>query len=258
MQIQHFTRCLIIVAALSSALAAAADIRILFVGDSWAAGMLGFQAFETAIETAAEEAGEQALGEVAVAGETTAIGGSRADQWAENHDGKLDTLRDALEAPVDLVVLSLGGNDLLEAALAGRIETAEQREELLERITRDMGILLDAIHDAAPEVQTVIIGYDYLAPKRIHETYGLEFPDSSIEHLDLALEELEDARHALATERDRVHFVRNLGLLRATYGPDAAVGHMPDGVHPTPEAYQLIAARAWEMVSWLLEEELAE
>lgn len=231
-------------ALLFASLSAAAETRVLLVGDSWAAGMLGFRAFEQALE----ESGAR----VSVAGADTAIGGSRADQWAANHDGKLDTLAKALELPVDVVVISLGGNDLLRAALAGRIASPEQREELTKQVARDLGVLLDAIREAAPDATAVLIGYDFLDPERMQETYGMEFPESSVEHLDAALEALEDARDALTMERDRVQFVRNLGLMRATYGPGAADA-MPDGVHPTPEAYQVIAGRAWEMLSWLLE-----
>ena len=248
MNLQTFSRFFVVCAILAVAFAATAETRVLLVGDSWAAGMLGFQAFEKALAEVDEEA--------VVAGATTAIGGSRADQWAANHDGKLDTLREALADPLDVVVISLGGNDLLRAALAGQIETEAQRAALLTQVTRDLGILLDAIQGASQGMQVVIIGYDYIDPERMRETYGMEFPEKSAENLDLALDELEDARHAFANAREGVLFARNLGLLRATYGPEAPAA-MPDGVHPSPEAYQLIAARAWEMVSWLLEQELA-
>jgi len=245
---RHLHRLFVLIAVLTVSLTATAEVRILLVGDSWAAGMLGFEAFEKALEDTGVE--------VRAVGAATAIGGSRADQWAANHEGKLDALREALDDDIGAVVISLGGNDLLLAALAGRIASTGERAALCARITRDLGLLLDAIHESKPGIQIVIIGYDYLDPERMHETYGMDFPEASKDQLDAALEELEDARDALAIERGGVQFVRNLGLIRATYGPEAPA-HMPDGVHPSPEAYQVIAARAWEMVSWLLEQELA-
>lgn len=200
--------------------------------------MAVFQAFENVLSD------EEIDLQVIAAG--TAIGGSRADQWAVNHDGKLDSLREALETPPAIVVVSLGGNDLLRAAMAGRIIEPSQRERVVDAIVADLEVLFNAIAAAHPAVPVVIVGYDYLDPARMAGVYGMAFPDGvSAIILNEALDMLEDAREALANGHDQVHFVRNLGLLASVYG-DEAPESMPDGVHPTPEAYRLFARRAWE------------
>jgi hypothetical protein len=102
-----------------------------------------------------------------VVGETTAIGGSRADQWAKNQKGKadpapkLDILDKALKdyPEVNIVHLSIGRERLPDRAteedLVGK--TPEQRKVIWERICKDIKTLIDHIKRRPDEV--VLSGY---------------------------------------------------------------------------------------------------
>ncbi len=155
--------------------------RILVVGDSWAQGIFEFGAFDK-VFAAHEMAG------VEVRGATTAIGGSRADQWARNHNrktdsiGKLDSLKQALEQEptLDIVHLSIGGNDFLRATMEeGIIEmTPAQREKVWERICKDIRALVDFILAQRPGIKVLVNDYDYLDPNVMRTKLRMHIPEN--------------------------------------------------------------------------------
>lgn len=256
--------------------------RILVLGDSWAAGIFGFQAFPQVLE-------RHGVTDVDVIGSKTALGGSRADQWAENHKGKLDALASELaENPsVDMVHVSIGGNDFLKFGLENDLSalSAAERAAEWDSICADIKTLLTFIQDQRPGIRILLSDYDFLSPETIREVVKLEFkgsPDAkafNTYHLELALK-----KRALAASMDNVAYVHHFGLLQYYYGIDGVAEPktvpfpgkrpdyepfpggtieygpskeaMPDGVHPMPEGYVYIIENCYDQVygEWLAAE----
>ena len=100
----------LVIAAVVSPLASAEPTpRILLVGDSWAARAFRTRAFRTALEN-------KGLRQFEEKGDVTAIGGTTASDWAS--PPYLERITEELEAcpTLDIVHLSIGGNDFLQAA----------------------------------------------------------------------------------------------------------------------------------------------
>ncbi len=255
--------------------------RILVLGDSWAAGIFGFKAFDTVLA-------KHGVTDVAVVGATTALGGSRADQWAENHKGKLDALRAALDEnpTIDIIHVSIGGNDFLRSAMEdGVVGMPEaERKVIWARIWKDIETLLQAIHDERPDAHILLNDYDYLDPALMTKTFGMKFPEGvTAETLNSALLELAQFKQAKAKEAGLCDYIQHFGLLQYHYGnPQHVEKHagplpgmppgctpfaggkpevanspeaMPDGVHPMPEGYVYVIDRCYESFykTWLAE-----
>lgn len=269
----RFSKTLFVISVIAIlAPAAYAGPSILVVGDSWAAGIVGFKAIEQVLEAHGET-------EVGVVGASTAIGGSRADQWAENQKGKLDILREALEADpsIAIVHISIGGNDFLRAAMENGVVTADPatREAVWAKIWADIEVMLKTIHEIRPDVQIVLNDYDYLDPVLMNKAYKLEFPpDVNAENLNEALVEFAQYKHEKVKTSGLCHYIQHFGLLQFHYGfPPHAEKHsvalpgmppdykpfaggnpelanspeaMPDGVHPMPEGYVYIMDRCYD------------
>lgn len=185
---------------------------VVVAGDSWSTGSVPLTAalFEA-----------QGLEGIVLSYETTAIAGSRAEEWADNEDGKLDALRAALDGSAhgrpqaDLLLLYLGGNDY-NAALAAGLSPWKSRdqalEELMDDIEEDLGVLLDAVLDAEPELHVVIVGYDYLHLEWWTTLYGIDLDADGFLEYNEGLALLEARKLSLARERERVHYAHNLGI----------------------------------------------
>lgn len=264
---------------LASVTFAAAGPAILVLGDSWAAGIVGFKAFEQVLA-------KHGISGVTILGEETALGGSRADQWAENHQGKLDTLRRVLEEHPEIAIvhISIGGNDFLRAAMEDGVATAapEARHQVWERIWNDIETLMAAICAGRPDARILLNDYDYLDPQLMKETFQLKFPDdATAENVNAALLELAEYKRSQVEATGLCDYLQHFGLLQYHYGfpphfekhavplpggpPDFAPfaggrpglpnspEAMPDGVHPMPEGYVAIIDRCFETFyrAWL-------
>lgn len=212
--------------------------RILVVGDSWAALMthpIAGKLFQQVLD-------EQGLGDCEVyAPETTAIPGSRADQWASNHKrktdtvGKLDSLRHELEThpTIDVVFVVIGGNDYLGFSRRHNlIELGpDGRAAQWAVIRRNIETLIDFILAVRPTLQVVLCDYDYLIIDKAKQAnpemdfLGITQAEFNRFLLDLGREKL-----ALIQARERCHYVNNWGLLQHKLGdPDRGVapGQLP-------------------------------
>ena len=252
--------------------------RILVVGDSWAAGVVGFKAFEQVFE-------RRGIHGVEVEGSKTAIGGSRADQWATYHGGKLDILASELEShpTIDIVHLSIGGNDFLSYCLKNDIAevTPEARQEKWNAIRTDIETIVRHIQAKRPGTRVLLCGYDTLDPDRIAQSYGLKAKGGpSTRAMNEALVEFARGQLDLAQSIDGFEFVQNFGLLQYHFGieghllpksvplPGGAPDYipfpggnldygsgaaMPDGVHPTPEGYVILVQNCFDQFygDWL-------
>lgn len=256
-----------------------AGLVVVLAGDSWSTG------FVAPTQDAFVAAG---YADVALRWEHTANAGSRAAGWRANEHppaagGGRDTTKprmlDALDAALagaDVLLLVIGGNDMLFAANDGLGE----RPELLQRrtfdaIEADVAWLADHATTGRPDLDVVIVGYDFLHFE-LMDTYA-DFPGMDRVSFNEAMIELERRRRAVAEARPRVHFAHNLGLLQHTFGDvphppfpvplvayepgvlpapgwapqydpfpggsplfPAPLDHMPDGLHPTPVGFRTL------------------
>ncbi len=268
----HALRLTLVVALLFASNVYAGTKRILLAGDSWMAGTWLSKAGDKALQA-------NGLGEFETEGTDTALGGSRADQWASNHKGKLDALRAALAKypTIDVVHLCIGGNDFLRFASENDIAktTPERRRAQWAVIRKDIQTVVDDILAQRPDLKVVIADYDYLDPAQMAKVYKAGFTTAffgvDARTFNAAVIELGREKMTLAKSTPRCYYVQNWGLLQHHIGipgmlkplavrmPGGAPNYdpypggdpgltsgpaMPDGVHPTPQGFQLIFENA--------------
>ena len=194
--------------------------RIAAVGDSWAALMThpgAGNAFRAALV-------DRGFTDVEVlASEETVVPGSRADQWAANHKGKLNHLRHALEAnpDVEIAFVVIGGNDFLREARKHKLSTlsAEQRAKLWLGIRTNIETLISALLACRPSLKVVLCDYDYLNLEAISmASFGERLTGISQSDLNLYLVELGQQKRRIAERSDRILYVNNWGLMQHFLG----------------------------------------
>ncbi|MBW7863605.1 MAG: hypothetical protein GX580_12100 [Candidatus Hydrogenedens sp.] len=199
-----------------------AEPRILIVGDSWAQGVWVGRLMEAALD----EAGITGVESV---GDTTALGGTRADQWVKPvyQQKILDALKQ--HPTVDSVHLIIGGNDVL-----GRVKDANvyetMTEEQRDRTWRAVGRNVEKIVGfclAQPQVKHVVIGgYDYLNPKTAHEFYMLtgqnfDFGGMTQRQVNDCFVAVERHKMEMALRTEGCEYVHNFGLAQHHHGAPA-------------------------------------
>ena len=195
--------------------AEAATKRLLVVGDSWAGYVWEDRSFSQVFDdfgfTSVEEAGQ-----------ATALPGTTASFWKQ--PGNLAIIGSELAAnpTIDMVHLSLGGNDFLTQWNVN--QTPAQQQAIFDQVTADLQVIVDYILAQRPGVRVVIASYDYLnffesvannpAAQVSWAILGLP----SARQLNDGLVGLSRAQQAVATRTARVEFVLNLGLMQWVYG----------------------------------------
>jgi N-acetylated-alpha-linked acidic dipeptidase len=254
--------------------------RILVVGDSWAALMthpIAGNIFQATLKKSGFEEIE------VVATDDTAVPGSRADQWAANHKGKLDNLKKtlAVHPTVDIVFVVIGGNDFLKEAISRNLSTlpAEERKTLWQGIGKNIRVLVDAILECRSDLRVVLCDYDYLnlaaaAQSPMKQTFhGISQADFNQYLVDLGRE-----KRSIAEKLERCLYIQNWGLMQHHFGDEmqknapktvalpggaarfdpypggdptkpgpAAAFQQPagnDGIHLNAEGYRLLIANA--------------
>jgi hypothetical protein len=125
--------------------------RILLVGDSWAERAWQARAFKVALEN-------RGLRQFEEKGDVTAIGGTTSSDWATPPFLRLIT--DELEAhpTLDIVHLSIGGNDFLQSPPSSPLDALL----MLLRILRNTRTVVEHIHVVRPEARIAYATYDYV------------------------------------------------------------------------------------------------
>jgi len=182
--------------------------RILVLGDSWAQLVWNQRDIRNALE-------RRGLGDFVEVGEETAIGGTTAADWAAPQN--LPRITRALQEhpSVDIVHLSIGGNDFLQGGLA--LVTEAGRRELTARIVEDIEKIVDHIHGIRPQTRVLLVGYDFASAAMGPAPIPLQ---------NSAITEFGRARLALARRKPGLDYAHNLGLMQATFGikPDVTPG----------------------------------
>lgn len=148
----------LVLAATLTLSADAATKRILVLGDSWAEGVWSSRTIRDHLAANGLSAYEEISYEAGSL--RTAFGGTTAALWAE--PASLSFITEALNAypTIDIVHLSIGGNDLLWGWNKTMGTSAENA--LLDNIETNVGIILDHIQSVRSNMKVVICGYDYL------------------------------------------------------------------------------------------------
>lgn len=134
--------------------------RILLVGDSWVAQAWTSGAFSTALAN-------KGLPPSDVIGGSTTIGGTTAAQWATQP--YLDLITAALQAnpTVEIIHLSIGGNDFLGAP------PGSDPLVVGAQILSDTQIIVDHIKNLDPTLKVAHASYDYIPAGFTNESAGI-------------------------------------------------------------------------------------
>lgn len=194
--------------------------RVLLVGDSWTNIMWD----DLTLSTVFTNMGFDGIDEE---GSVTALGGTTAGWWAD--PGNLAVIQNELTSnpDVDMVHLSMGGNDMLAGQGSGgwyKGMGASAETTLLDNIQDDIQTVIDGILAVRPEAHIVICSYDYL---NLQDTLNVpanalmwqNVGSPSARELNEAFIKLGDRQHELALAYgERVTYVNNWGLMHALHG----------------------------------------
>lgn len=206
--------------------------RILLAGDSWTGFLLAFRSFKNVLP---EYPGLERWIEV---GNRTAEMGARAFEMIARNYQQVLTEELTKYPNVDVVVMTLGGNDILRGTIGVDPNNYYREVELEDcyrypndpwsnstecidwlalSVKENVGILVDHILSVRPDIRVIILSYDY----------GARRPDGSytVEEMHTSFVAVQERMRELALERDRVEFVMNFGLMQNTYG-------IPTGDYP--------------------------
>ena len=196
--------------------------EVLLVGDSWAFYMFLDRTLSRLFD-------KKDLGHLNAAGARTARSGSTARRWTR--PDYLERIDQALAKypEIEVIQLTLGGNDLL----AGRDQggwyagmSPEQEAALAQRILGDLDVILSHIHERAPDVHVLLSLYDYPNFVETLDTLGSLLCSDLWEGLNRPIpREINAAAQrfeALAghhfSKRPWVSWVPHLGTMQSHYG----------------------------------------
>ena len=139
--------------------AQAATKRILILGDSWAQFLCGDAAFH-------DELIAKGLGDFVEWNNpynNTAIGGTDASAWAADVNGMLTSARTELanEPTIDIVWVSLGGNDLFRTGVR-YWQPLDEADVTLSQVTESVRVVTEALLAIRPDLRIAISSYDYM------------------------------------------------------------------------------------------------
>ncbi|MBP8128931.1 MAG: hypothetical protein KA184_05070 [Candidatus Hydrogenedentes bacterium] len=195
--------------------------RILLVGDSWGALMQAFDTYKTVLP---EYPG---LGQYRSIGFRTTQVGVRAAEY--DTPEVLAIVADELNRypAIDVVHLSLGGNDILYGDWRPGMSPA-QAQALFDTVTGHIANVIDYILALRPDIRIGLCGY----------TFGNHsIPDATTRQVNEAILGLELTKLAMVQGKSRVFYVNNLGLMQYYYGIPDAEPPIPAGSVPRPGGY---------------------
>jgi hypothetical protein len=185
--------------------AQAQTARILVVGDSWTPAMV------PCIQSVLNDRG---LGDNLVVGGSTTLGGTTAAQWATpTFLGYIP--QELTDNPtIDIVHLSMGGNDYLGAVPS----TPEALAALMEQVFDDIDTVVAHILSIRPNARVAWCSYDYVADQGHNDALG----------------EMVQEAVARAAANPNYYCINNMGLMHYTYGYPGEFG---PGETPFPGGY---------------------
>ena len=220
--------------------------RILLAGDSWTGFMLAFRSYRAALDDRSD------LTRWIEVGNRTAVMGARAWEMLELPEmDYLNLLTNELTKypNIDVVVITLGGNDILrgtkgvdpgnydrtidlgdcfnnDPAVEPWTDTNECMQWMAASLEIQIGTIVDHILSVRPDIRVALVSYDY----------GAREPDAgyTTEEQHLAFIQVEMGKRNIALTRDRVEYVNNFGLMQYLYGIPEAEPPIAPFVVPPP------------------------
>ncbi len=204
--------------ALITSFATAQTERVLIVGDSWAD-----QQFTDGIHD--QVFSNNGHADIIVANSSTvAISGTTAADWIA--PSQLQVIADAISAnpDVDIVQLTIGGNDFLNAWSITM--TQAQEDALKQQIVTDLNTIVNHILAQRPNIEVILSFYDY--PNFVDTISGLggttcnnlynDLGQPTVTELNTVGGVFETAYSQIASEHGRVYHVSHFGLMQSFYG----------------------------------------
>jgi lysophospholipase L1-like esterase len=251
-----------------STISVCAQKKVLIVGDSWAETIWRARALDAVLQENGFPAGLTEGGEGdGKNGNLTAIGGSRAEQWARSHrDWQLRIKSILSQNPsISVIHLVIGGNDILKIASKNNVMSFSPllREHQWDSIKNNIQALVDYCLSLNPDLRVLLCDYDYLNIENAGKIYGFDFGGMSQRQLNEAFAEMGLKKMAIANSTDRCFYLENWGVLDEYYNNQQNGQHGPflyphgdinsampakadigDGIHPNVEAHKVILRRA--------------
>lgn len=222
--------------------------RILLVGDSWTEQVV-FKYNSNLLNNSLNNRGLGAYnsygGAFKLSPDATAIAGTDAINFWSNSDlrKRIDQALSLFPA-IDIVHLSLGGNDLVYGLLQNK---SAFDQEFQNKIALAIENLIQYIHSLKPEIKINIVGYTNVRME--------DYPFTTMEFFNLAVQSLEMKKAAIAKKYNYVYYTNNIGLYpnpppesiipnNAIYDPNIIA---EDGFHLTKLAFQDLMNRCVEL-----------
>jgi len=202
----------------------AAVKRVLLVGDSWTQYPFKDGVFSYLLSPYGVEA----------RGDNTALGGTTAIQWAQPASLDLLTYELAAYPTIDIVYLSIGGNDLL--ALYNTADTPAQQAQDRATIRTAIQTVVNHILMQRANIRVVIVDYDYLnlwdtlLNSQAAQIMWLYLGQPTPAQINGAFVSMGFEKLDLAQNTPRCEYVQNWGLMQHTYG----YGSIPGSAFPFP------------------------
>ena len=246
------------------------EFRVLLVGDSWAD-------FFWQNASLRDVFAAHGFPEILEKGDVTAISGSTAAQWAQADHLQLITDELAANPTIEVVQVSIGGNDFLAGQPGGGWFTGmtpQAVETLFTTIAANTQTVIDHILALRPDLEILISLYDY--PNFVESLNGPLFffcngrwndmGQPTPLQLNQIQTEFLDRIQIMVTPQPRVFLVRHLGLMQFHFGfpgleilpgdlpppgdlnlpsPQEAMFLNADCFHLNPAGYAILAENLW-------------
>lgn len=189
--------------------------RVMLLGDSWAMFMTVFRSFDQALEA-------RGLADTRIL--PLNYPGTKASEWNGWLGRFVIAFYLARNPSVDVVVMTLGGNDLLDG-YSTRLTDAE-KDKLFDGIRHSLEGLVSFILSRRSDLRVVICGYDYpnyveSVEYNLFDVYRRQWEDAgrpTPNQANDAVVRLGRIQQAIADKHRRVEFVNNFGLMQWTFG----------------------------------------
>ncbi|MCR9145179.1 MAG: hypothetical protein NXI24_23275 [bacterium] len=200
--------------------------KLMVIGDSWAQFLTSNHTFDHLLHD---------YGYPDYYAGSTALIGSKAYQWAKPANLAAVTKLLIDRKDTSIVVLTIGGNDLIESWNT-RL-SPEQADREFEKIAAHVETIVRTLTLARPKLRIVILGYDY--PNLVeslesglsdaNQGYYKRLGKPTPAQVNGAATALGRKILAVAARVDRVEYVNNFGLMQYVYG-DPQRGLAPNSV----------------------------
>lgn len=196
--------------------------RILLVGDSWATAMQALRSFEMVF---AESGTFENIGQ---RGTQTTYIGVMADEF-DTTEWETAVQQDLANHPtLDIVVLSLGGNDFVHSHWTPSMPS-ETINAFIDAVNAHIANVIDVILAVRPNIRIAVCGYDFVS---------YEINGATPLQTNTIWAESERRKFAMTQTKDRTYYVHNLGLMQYYYGiPDDADPPIAPYTLPMPGGY---------------------